>query len=324
MLRDNYASIHAPGRHARPRRVLLAVDARGRGAHGPGPGQGPHPRRGRAQGAQGEALDDALAKLQSADALDPGPALEVDLAQAQVGAGKLVEASKTLAAVTASTESTLPARKAREAAKRALVAVKARVATVKVRVKGAPSGRATVQVDDEEVDASAEISVNPGYHSVGAAAGGFTAAQREVTLAEGAHAEVTLELTAAHPVAVEEKKTTPGSRAPGAVLTVLGGAGLVAGGVFGGLAFAKTSAARSTCSGDVCPPSSADAIATSKTYGNVSTGALIGGGALALTGIILLIVPPHGSASPDDSGKGAAVAPSIGPGVAGLGATGRF
>ncbi len=268
---------------------------------------------------------DALAKLQSADALDPGPALEVDLAQAQVGAGKLVEASKTLAAVAASTESTLPARKAREAAKRALAAVKARVATVKVRVKGAPSGRATVQVDDEEVDASAEIALNPGYHSVGAAAGGFMGAQREVTLAEGAHAEVTLELTAARPVAVEEeKKTTPGSRAPGAVLTVLGGAGLVAGGIFGGLAFAKTSAARSTCSGDVCPASSADAIATSKTYGNVSTGALIGGGALALTGIILLIVPPRGSASSDDSGKGAAVAPWIGPGVAGLGATGRF
>jgi hypothetical protein len=274
----------------------------------------------------------AITALEKADALDPGPMLEVDLARAQIGAGKLVEAGETLAAVVAGAESTPSARKAREAAKKIRDSLKTRIAKVRVRVTGAPAGKATVRIDDEEVDASSSISLNPGHHDIRAAARGFVAAEREVTLPEGAHEAITLELdpvpVAVVPVvavAAEEKKT--GTRAPGAVVTAFGGAGLVVGGIFGALAFGKTSAAKSTCNGDVCPPAASATIATSKTYGDVSTAAFIAGGALVATGVVLLISPPGAGGTSDDADKSAAVprvSPWVGPGVAGVGVIGRF
>jgi hypothetical protein len=277
---------------------------------------------------------DALAALKKADRLDPSAAIEVDLAQAQIGAGKLVEAQKTLTAAAGTPGS----RKAHEAAKRALDALGSRVPRLTVKVKGAPAGKFTTVVDGIEVDGSSEVAVNPGDHTIGAAADGFVPAEQEVKLAEGGHEEITLELAPkpAAPEEVEVKKST-GSRVPGAVLTAIGGAGLLAGGIFGGLAFTASNNAKAQCAGNACPPSAANDIAASKTYGNVSTGAFIGGGAVALTGIVLLIVAPGGSAKADDAGKSASASsraarprgamrftPWIGPGVAGLGATGRF
>src|SRR5262249_49596734 len=59
---------------------------------------------------------DALAALKKADTLDPSAAIELDLAQAQIGAGKLVEAARTLSAVAARPSLLPAARPAREAA----------------------------------------------------------------------------------------------------------------------------------------------------------------------------------------------------------------
>jgi hypothetical protein len=243
----------------------------------------------------------------------------------------LVEASRTLAAALARSDGTPAGRKAHVDARQVQDALAARVPTVKVRVTGAPAGKVRLLVDGIGTDASDEIAINPGDHTVGASADGFVDVEREVKLAEGAREQVTLELVAVHPVAAPvvaaEKKRT-GSRVPGAIVTTLGGAGLVVGGIFGGLALSKSDAARSQCNGDVCSPASAGAIATSKTFGNVSTGAFIAGGALAVTGIVLLIVPPGGGNKSDDAGESALavprVSPWIGPGAAGLGATGRF
>jgi hypothetical protein len=269
---------------------------------------------------------DALAALKKADRMEPSPALEVDVAHAQIGAGKLVEAQKTLAAVAGGTD-----KRAREAAKKLLASLDGKVPTVRVKVKGAPSDKVTVQVDGIEVEGT-EIAVNPGTHTVRATADGFTTAEQEITLDEGGRGDVTLKISSKHGAGEDgdkdkdkdSDKKPGGSRVPGAVLTALGGAGLVAGGIFGGLAFGAANSAKAQCTGNACPASAAGDISTSKTYGNVSTGAFIAGGAVALTGVILLIVPPGGGSKPDDSGKSARLTPWIGPGTAGLGAVGRF
>jgi hypothetical protein len=266
---------------------------------------------------------DAVAALKKADKLDPSPALEVELAQAQEGAGKLVEAQRTLAAIVGGTDPAFPAKKAREAAGKALEDLKARVPTVKVKIDGPPAGKATVLVDGIEVEGD-EVAVNPGDHTVGAEAKGFASAEKELHLAEGAREEVQLHLAARAPAGATAEQPR-GSRIPGIAVTSVGGAGLLLGAVFGGLAFQATSTAKAHCKGDLCPPSAASDVSRSKTFGNVSTGMFVAGGAIAVTGIALIIVAPGGG-KPEEAPRaaGARLSPWLGPGVTGLGATGTF
>ena len=258
----------------------------------------------------------AVVALKKAHRLDPSPALALDLAQAQIGGGKLLEASKTLARLAEGTESAPPARKAREAAKKLLAELAPRLATIKVRVTGAANASVTLRIDAVEVEGGTDLAIDPGDHTVSAAADDFIAAEKDVHVAEGEHARVALRLARLAPVAVAAAgvDTRTGSRAPGAVVTTLGAAGLLAGGIFGGLAFSATSSARANCVGNVCSAAAIDDISRSRTYGNVSTAAFIGGGALALTGIVLLVVAPGGppESKSDAAAQGAHVSPWIG------------
>jgi hypothetical protein len=88
-----------------------------------------------------------------------------------------------------------------------------------------------------------------------------------------------------------------------------GGLLLVLGGVFGGLAFSAAGSAKAQCNGNVCLPTAQDDIDHSKTFGNVSTGMFIAGGAVAVAGVVLAIVAPGGSSAP---AKNARVVPWIG------------
>jgi hypothetical protein len=267
---------------------------------------------------------DAVTALKKADKLDPSPALELDLAQALASSGKLLEAVKVLGPLAEGSDNSQQAKKTREAAKKALAEVKARVPSVKVAINGPPAGKASVLVDGLEARGADAIEVDPGSHTIGATAEGFEPAEKEMNFNEGVRAEVELTLKAKAPPPVAEKKT--GSRVPGAVLTAIGGAGLVVGGVFGGLAFKATSDAKAQCNGNQCPQSAADDISRSKLYGNVSTAAFIAGGAIAATGIVLLIVAPGGGSSSDEKPKeqSARVAPWMGPGGAGVVVSGAF
>jgi hypothetical protein len=261
---------------------------------------------------------DAVGALKKADKLDPSLAIELDLAQAQINSGKLLDASKTLAAIEGNADKGAAAKKARETAAKMRADLKAKIPTVKVSVKG-PSGKANVTLDGLEVDASGEIAVDPGDHNVGASAAGFKAVEKEVKLAEGARQTIELALVADAPP--PPKGDEKGSRVPGIVVTSIGGAALVVGAVFGGLAFSATSAAKKQCNGNLCPASAESDISRSKLFGNVSTGMLIGGGAVAVTGIVLTIVAPGGKKS-DEAPKSARVVPWVGADQVGV--AGRF
>jgi hypothetical protein len=271
---------------------------------------------------------DAVSALKKAERLDPGPAIEVDLAQAEASLGKLVAASKTLSLAAATSDASPGGRRARDAAKKALADLGGRIPTLRLKVRGAPADKVTATVDGNEVDASSDVPVDPGDHAVAASAPGFASATKDVHVDEGGRADVTLKLAASGDVSAEgaPPPSTSGSRVPGAIVTMLGGAGLVVGAVFGARAFSAASSAKTICNGNVCPAAAADDVARSKTDGNISTGLFVAGGVVTAVGIVLLIVAPGGSKgdTKSDDGKSARVAPWIGPGLAGAGFTGRF
>ena len=62
----------------------------------------------------------------------------------------------------------------------------------------------------------------------------------------------------------------------------------------------------------MCPAAAESDISRSKLYGNVSTGMLIGGGAVAVTGIVLAIVAPGGKKKSDEGAKSGWVVPWVG------------
>ncbi|APR83630.1 Hypothetical protein A7982_08979 [Minicystis rosea] len=259
----------------------------------------------------GEAVD----ALKKANGLDPNPATELELAQAEIAAGKLLEASKLLTKITQGTDTAPAAKKTRESAKKLLGDLVMRIPMVKITVNG-PSGKATATLDGADVDTANEIEVEPGEHKVSASAEGFKPQEKTVKVAEGAHEKVELTLEANAPVAKVEQSV---SRLPGIIVTSVGGAALVAGGVFGGLAFAATSDAKKGCTNNLCPNTAdhRDKISKAKLFGNLSTGMLIGGGVVAAAGIVLTIVAPGGSKK-DEAPKAARVMPWIGADQIGL------
>jgi hypothetical protein len=284
---------------------------------------------------------DALAALKKADRLDASAAVEAGVADAQIGLGKLVEAKRTLAQVIEAKDASPGGKRARAEAQKAMTDLEARIPTVRIKIRGG-GDKATTLVDGIEVDASGDIAVNPGDHTVGAAAPGFGSAEKEISLAERGHEEVVLRLAAKDALAAGPKEDKPGedaqpaadggrSRAPGIALIVVGGTALAVGAVFGGLAISATNQAKAQCQGVDCPLSASSDVSRSKLYGNVSTGLLIGGGAVAVTGIVLAATAgPKNAGAADDAAPSASTGPSarlspwIGPGLAGLGASGRF
>jgi hypothetical protein len=236
---------------------------------------------------------DAIGAFKNAGILDPSPAAELELAQAQVAGGKLVDASRVLGALAQGSDPAPAARKVREAAAKQLAELKARIPAVKVTVKGV-QGSASVTVDGLEVDATGEAAVDPGDHTLAATAEGYLPAEKQLKLAEGEHGSV--ELTLQPKVAVTKAEAAGGSRLPGILVTSVGGASLVVAGIFGGMAFSATSAAKATCTPSgattTCDP---DKVSKAKLFGNVSTGMFVVGGAAAVAGVVLIILAPGGA-----------------------------
>lgn len=263
----------------------------------------------------------AVDTLRRADAIHKSPSLDVDLATALAAAGKLVEARALFLRVSQSSDPSILWKRARDAAKKALADLEPRVPTLRVTVSGA-SG-ASVTVDGQKIATGSDSPFDPGNHTIVASADGYRTIERTVNLGAGKHDVISLDMVASGtsaPAAAPEEKST-GSRVPGIVLLSVGGAALVAGGVFGGLAFSAVSDAKAVCKGTSCPASAAADIDRSKTFGNVSTGLFIGGGLVAVVGIILTAVAPGGTKA-EPAKDAIHLSPFVGPGSAGV--TGRF
>jgi hypothetical protein len=257
---------------------------------------------------------DAIGAFKNAGILDPSPAAELELAQAQVAGGKLVDASRVLGALAQGSDPAPAARKVREAAAKQLAELKARIPAVKVTVKGL-EGKASVTVDGLELDTSGETAVDPGDHTLAATAEGYLPAEKRLVLAEGEHGRV--ELTLQPKVAVAKAEAAGGSRLPGIIVTSVGGASLLVAGIFGGMAFSATSAAKATCTTTGCD---ADKVSKAKLFGNVSTGMFVVGGAAAVAGVVLIILAP-GGARKEEAPRSGRLVPWVGADQVGVAGT---
>ncbi|MEO7327348.1 MAG: hypothetical protein ABI193_02135, partial [Minicystis sp.] len=195
-----------------------------------------------------------------------------------------------------------------------------------VTVSPSPAG-VVVSVDDAPVPPQALAlprKVNPGKHVVVARASGFADARVEVSVAERAALPVAITLVPqTAPLRPVAKATTdpPREKAPDAApargLSPLvyigfgvGGAGLIAGAITGGLSLSKTAKLANDCdAAKRCTPGStgADELASATTLANVSNVSLGVGVAGALTGVLGIFL------SRRDRGAEPAIKPLVGP-----------
>jgi hypothetical protein len=276
------------------------------------------------------------------------PTLELGLARAQVGLGKLVAAHEVYNRVV---RETLPAgappafTRAVADATRELASLEPRIPTVTIVVEGAPSAKVTL---DGAPVPSAVLGVgrmvDPGAHTVRAEADGFKPADAAFTVAEHGNQQVTLRLERGPggvAVAVPPPATPAGAAPPpagassappspeppasgastrrliGFVGIGVGGAGLVLGAVAGGLAVSKHASLQSVCTGGVCPLGQASNLDGYHLDSNLATAGLVAGGVLAAAGVVLVLTAPRSAAT-----ASAGVAPVIGAGS--IGARGWF
>jgi tetratricopeptide (TPR) repeat protein len=166
--------------------------------------------------------------------------------------------------------------------------------------------------------------IDPGPHKIEATAPGYSVWSTTITVGPRNDLK-TIEI----PQLILSETPGPGGgpspalRPAGFAIGGLGAAGLILGGVFGGLAMSAASKLKSDCKGNVCTtPSDQSALSSANTKALVSTVGLAAGGALLATGVVLVIVgrPRH-----DDTPRPTALlVPSVGPQGAGFGLVGRF
>jgi len=278
-----------------------------------------------------QRYEDAEQLLRSAQEASPSPDVQVDLGRALIGLKRYVEAHDVLSELAQGSKS--PAEKrAAAAAKIQLKSLEKRLPTLKLSVAGAPAGSAHVSVDGKDVDASQEIPLDPGEHTVTGEAAGFYRVVKKVNATEGGRLNEELAFAPEEKVAKKEpepqfaptpppepkEKESPsrGSVVPALAAFGLGAAGVGVGIGFGLMASSEADKVKAQCNGNECPRSVESGLSSAKTKGTASTIGFIVGGAGVVGGIVLLIARP-GKGSPSPERSDAFVTPWIGPGMAG-------
>ncbi len=303
----------------------------------------------RALGQEGEAAlqnkDYATAedRFRRADKLIHAPTLELGLARALVGVGKLVEAQEAYNRIVR--EGVAPGApavftRALQDAKKEVEGVSPRLGTVTIVVKaagGADLPSENVTLDGAPVNTASlgvRRPIDPGSHVLQATATGYKPAELRFSVTEGAASEapLTLEPEPASPsVAAVGPVGNAGTTGTGAephrglpgylpwVAFGVGGAGLILGGVTGVLAMGAHSTLAGECPANVCPPGKQNDLDSYHTLGLLSTVGFIVAGVGAATGVVLVLAQPKHEAS---AGARLEISPFVGPGT--LGAVGAF
>ena len=209
-----------------------------------------------------------------------------------------------------------------------------KVPVVKVVLPAGAAAGTTVKLDGDSLAPASlgtDIAVDPGKHVVTASVPGGSDRQYDATVAAGEHRTVEVAAAAAPPAAVpavpppapaapEAPATTHGPLWPVGLAAIgVGGASLVVGIATGAAAAAKRSSTAKLCpTPTTCPASVEGDINTYYALGNASTATLVIGGALAATGVVLVVMSRRG----DKPAASAWVAPVVGLGA--LGARGAF
>ncbi|MEM6791825.1 MAG: hypothetical protein AAF928_20905 [Myxococcota bacterium] len=280
-------------------------------------------------------FEGALEKYRAADAIMGVPTTASEVGKALEQLGRLVEARDAYLRIVR-----YPRRDdepevftaAREAADRRAAALAARVATLRVDIdfdteagddpKDGTS-RVRLSIDGEAINAAAvghAISVDPGTRRVRVEATGYLGTERHVVLSEGGKEVLRLRLErdpdapAEVPPGPDPSRPDPGETTPGTptqepssfpvfatIGFAVGGAGLLLGGITGGLAIAQEGDLATACTDDQrCPPDRADDIDRANLLANLSNVGFAVGAAGAIFGVVSLFTLDASSRDDDD------------------------
>lgn len=301
----------------------------------------------RTLGIQGVQLADAgkcqeaIEKLQRAEALHHAPTILDRLGECQVAVGEIVEGTENLnACVREPLAPTAPKvfHDAQDRAQKVLASATPKIAHLIIRITPADVANVSVAFGGKPVPAAligSDRPSDPGTHDVTASAPGYKPASTTVTLAEGGHQDITLLLERDPNAVAALPPSTPGGAAAtptdagtpppepaakksntGAYVALgIGGLGLIVGSVTGGLAFSKAS----DCPNKVCKTQSdLDSAKSMATVSTISFGVGIVGVAV---GTVLLLTGNKSEAPPAAAAKPApkfAMQPFFGLNSAGL------
>lgn len=245
--------------------------------------------------------DDAYARFAEADGLAHSPVFVLFMARARRNAGRLLESVtlyQRVADEKVAANAPKPFRAAITDATSELAELRARIPHVRVVLVEAPPSPAEVRMDDAILEADKSVAVDPGKHVFTAKAGDKTVSETVEIAASGEERRVELSFA---PEKKSSGKLVPlkrGSLAPGIAFVSLGTFGFELGAVMGGLATSTSSDVKDNCVDNHCLASDADALDRARLFANVSTGALVAGGAFMITGVVLLVVRPGGESAP--------------------------
>jgi hypothetical protein len=259
--------------------------------------------------------DSAIPKLERAERLYHAPTILTSLGECQVRVGRLVEGTENLKRVTLERLEPGASPSFVEAKKKAsalLDQTLPRIAKLTIVLK--PEGLTQVEVRINGVPIKSELlgiarPTDPGEHTVSVTAEGYQTSQALVTLDPAEAETLTLELTPKPPVAEpvvqpapEPEKPAPKSSEPspaaqssnqpliGWIGVGVGAAALIGGGVTGALALDASN--QLNCPNNVCSGDQVDKLDQANALALSSTILFGAGGALAVTGVILLLTSP--------------------------------
>jgi hypothetical protein len=283
----------------------------------------------------------ACPKLEEVVRLVPdGVGASIALGECYEGAGRLASAWTTYIEAESTAGRTNQSARQKEAREHA-EKVQPRLAKLTVAV---PEGVRTLPglsvtrdgLTVSSVEWGVPVPVDKGKHAVVVTATGKQRWEKTLDIQDGAPQVVTLEVPAdgvteprkdSSPGLVQNANAAPEPRNGSSLDSVrkpigfaalgVGAAGLAVGGIMAGLAGSKHSALLKTCPTGHCAPSLQSKLQPDvdsyHTLGNVSTASFIAGGAVAATGLILVLTAP--AAKPPSS---ATVSPIFGLGYAGM------
>ena len=237
------------------------------------------------------------------------PTLLRDLARAQVGLGKLVEAHENYSTIIregVAADAPQPWVKAVAEAKAEIGPVASRLSSLTIIVTGPAHPRVTIDgAPIPEASLGVKRPADPGRHEIRAIAAGYYTAKKTVVLNEGETVNVGFELEDAPPDAAPKDEEAAGKVSVATVVDppwrkpvtigafALGGAGLALGGVTGILAMSKHNKLASECPRGGCGPNQKADLDSYHTLGMLATIGFVAGGVGAGAGVVLLLVRPQ-------------------------------
>ncbi len=258
--------------------------------------------------AEGGNCKEAIGKLEKAEKLHHAPTTATRLAECEIDRGLLVAGTERLQRVVH--EPLLPNAhpafvSAVARARATLDATLPRLASIRTHVGGACTSP-VLTVDGEPVSEAAigaERHIDPGAHRLRVTASGCFPFEASLHLAEGQSKVVEVVLRAdpsaapragLRPAAEEGRRDDSERRTIVPALVAFGlGATFAGVGIGGGVVVASSTASLDqSCENKVCPPAASSDLDRAKTWATVSTVGFVAAGALAATGLTLLLLSP--------------------------------